>query len=193
MPWETSFDVDEVIDRATKVFWAKGYEATSLGDLIKATGINKGSIYNTFGSKKELFTRALLKYDREQRAQTLAGLSALNDPHLAIETLFDALIAQSIEDDERKGCLLINTALDLPNHDEDIEKTVKNGLQDFQRFFEQQIALGKEQGSIDKQLDLETTAAGLLTLVVGLRVLARGVFDETGLAAIKSQAIDLLS
>lgn len=192
MPWETSFDVDDVLDRATKVFWAKGYEATSLGDLIKATGINKGSIYNTFGSKKELFTRALLKYDREQRAQTLSSLTALNDPHLAIETLFDALIAQSVEDDERKGCLLINTALDLPNHDEDIEKTVKNGLQDFQQFFEQQIALGKEQGSIDKQLDLETTAAGLLTLVVGLRVLARGVFDETGLAAIKSQAIDLL-
>ena len=56
MPWEKTFDIDEAIDRATEVFWAKGYEATSLADLIKATGVNKGSFYNAFGSKKKLFT-----------------------------------------------------------------------------------------------------------------------------------------
>ena len=192
MPWEKSFDTDEAIDQATQVFWAKGYEATSLADLLKAIGINKGSFYNAFGSKKSLFTLSLLKYDREQRRQMLAQLSSFQDPLLAVNSLFDTLVEQSLADVERKGCFLVNTALDLPNQDEDIQKTVKKGLNDFEAFFEQQIRLGISTGAIPATVDPTVTAKGLLTLVVGLRVLARGIFDQTGLSAIKTQAIDLI-
>ena len=61
MPWEKTFDVDVAIDRATEVFWEKGFESASLADLIKATGVNKGSFYNAFGSKKKLFTASLVE------------------------------------------------------------------------------------------------------------------------------------
>jgi TetR/AcrR family transcriptional repressor of nem operon len=192
MPWEKNFDTDEAIDKATQVFWAKGFEATSLADLLKEMGINKGSFYNAFGSKKSLFTQSLLKYDREQRRQVLEQLSSLQDPILAINTLFDALVEQSLADVERKGCFLVNTALDLPNHDEDIQKTVKKGLNDFEAFFEQQVRLGISTGAIPDRVNITVTAKGLLTLVVGLRVLARGVFDQPSLTAIKTQARDLI-
>jgi len=192
MPWEKTFEIDDAIDRATQVFWAKGYQATSLADLLKVIGINKGSFYNAFGSKKKLFTQSLLKYEREQRRDTLAELEKLQDPVLAINKLFDALIEQSLKDTEKKGCFLINTALDLPNHDDDIKQAVKKGLKDTESFFEQQVALGISTGSIPKRVNPEVTAKGLLTLLVGLRVLARGVFDRTSLDAIKSQAIDLI-
>jgi TetR/AcrR family transcriptional repressor of nem operon len=192
MPWEKNFDTDEAIDKATQVFWAKGFEATSLADLLKEMGINKGSFYNAFGSKKSLFTQSLLKYDREQRRQVLEQLSSLQDPILAINTLFDALVEQSLADVERKGCFLVNTALDLPNHDEDIQKTVKKGLNDFEAFFEQQVRLGISTGVIPDRVNITVTAKGLLTLVVGLRVLARGVFDQASLTAIKTQARDLI-
>ncbi len=192
MPWEKSFDIDQAVDRAQHVFWAKGYEATSLADLLKAMGINKGSFYNAFGSKKKLFTQSLLKYDREQRKAALTQLSALNDPIVAFTTLFDGLIAQSLSDDERKGCMLVNTALDLPNHDKDTEKTVKKGLSDFEVFFREQIELGHKTGAIPERVDVTETARGLVTLVVGLRVLARGVFNADGLQAIKSQALCLV-
>ncbi len=192
MPWEKSFDTDLAIDRATKVFWAKGYEATSLADLLKAIGINKGSFYNAFGSKKKLFTLSLLKYDREQRKETLAQLSALENPVTALTTLFDGLIDQSLADKDQKGCLLVNTALDMPNHDEDTKQTIKKGFADFEAFFKQQIELGHETGAISKNVDADTTAKGLLSLVVGLRVLARGTFNASGLNAIKSQAIELI-
>jgi TetR/AcrR family transcriptional repressor of nem operon len=192
MPWEKNFDTDEAIDKATQVFWAKGFEATSLADLLKEMGINKGSFYNAFGSKKSLFTQSLLKYDREQRRQVLEQLSSLQDPILAINTLFDALVEQSLADVERKGCFLVNTALDLPNHDEDIQKTVKKGLNDFEAFFEQQVRLGISTGAIPDRVNITVTAKGLLTLVVGLRVLARGVFDQASLTAIKTQARDLI-
>ena len=193
MPWEKAFDVDEAIDRATEIFWAKGYEATSLSDLLKATGINKGSFYNAFGSKKQLFTLSLLKYEREQHRATLHRLSQLEDPVAAITNLFDALIAQSLGDEEKKGCLLVNTALDLPNLDEDTGDTVKSGMADIEAFFKQQIELGHQTGAIPKSVNPAVASIGLVALVVGLRVLARGVFSKDQLQAIKSQAIDLIS
>ncbi|MGB1215804.1 MAG: TetR/AcrR family transcriptional regulator, partial [Pikeienuella sp.] len=55
MPWEKSFDLDDATDKAAAVFWAKGYEATSISDLVAAMGINKGSLYNAFGDKRRLF------------------------------------------------------------------------------------------------------------------------------------------
>ena len=192
MPWEKTFEIDNAIDRATEVFWAKGYEATSLADLLKAIGINKGSFYNAFGSKKKLFTQSLLKYEREQHQQTLAQLESLEDPVVAIDKLFDLLIEQSRTDKEKKGCFLINTALDLPNHDDDIKRAVKKGLKVAESFFERQVALGISTGAIPKRVDPEVTAKGLLTLLVGFRVLARGVFDRVDLSAIKTQAIDLI-
>ncbi len=193
MPWEKKFEIEEAIDRAANVFWAKGYEATSLADLLKTMGINKGSFYNAFGSKKNLFIQSLLKYDREQRQDFIAQLDALENPLLAINVLFDKLIEQSVTDTERKGCFLINTALNLPNHDETTQKTVQNGLSDFESFFERQIQRGIHEGSIPETVNPHVTATGLLTLVVGLRVLARGAFDHNHLDAIKAQAIDLIT
>ena len=192
MPWEKSFDIDQAIDRATQVFWAKGYESTSLSDLLEATGINKGSFYNAFGSKKKLFTDSLIKYDREQHRATFTRLSAMDDPVAAITTLFDKLIEQSLSDTERKGCLLVNTALDLPQHDDKTRKLVKESLAQAVSFFKQQIELGQKSGSIPKTVDPETTSDALLALLVGLRVLARGVFEHRNLQSIKTQALDLI-
>ncbi len=193
MPWKKSFDLDDAVDRAQKVFWAKGYEATSLSDLTTSMGINKGSLYNAFGSKKELFTRALLKYDRDNGQKNLKQLEAIEDPIEAIATLFDGLIAQSVSDTDKKGCLLINTALDLPNHEDDIREMVSSALGDFELFFERLITNGQEHGTVSETINAAETAKSLLALVVGLRVLARGVFDSDGLQAIKNDALRLIT
>ncbi len=189
MPWIKDFDEDVVINRAMKVFWAKGYEATSITDLVEAMQINKGSLYNAFDSKKALFTRVLLKYDRENRQATLENLEALDNPALAIATLFDALIDESKADKERKGCLLVNTALDLPNQPEEIQRMVSGALLDFERFFSRVLRLGQKRGDFAIDLDIKETAQWLVTQVVGLRVLARGAFGVSGLNAIRSQVL----
>lgn len=193
MPWEKSFDMDETVDKATEIFWAKGYETTSLSDLTKAMGINKGSFYNAFGSKKDLFLRSLLKYHREKHLAMLSRLKKKEDPQAAIEDLFGWLVHQSMQDKQRKGCLLVNTALDLPNHDPDIEDAIKKGFAELEGFFQEQIELGIAQGSITSKVDPVTATQGLVALVVGLRVLARGVFSAKQLLGIKSQAIDLIA
>ncbi len=193
MPWEKSFDIDEAIDRATEVFWAKGYEAASLADLLKATGINKGSFYNAFGSKKKLFTLGLQKYKREQHKATLYRLSQMQDAVSAITALFDLIIAQSREDEEKKGCLFVNTALDLPNLDSNTAETVSSALADIEAFFKEQIIRGQKSGDIPKTVDPVVASKGLMTLVVGLRVLSRGVSSSDELEVIKAQAVDLIS
>jgi TetR/AcrR family transcriptional repressor of nem operon len=184
--------MDEAVDRAQRVFWAKGYEATSISDLTKGMGINKGSLYNAFGSKKRLFTRALLKYDRDNRQAGLAALGAVNDPRDAVEALFEGLIADSVADQERKGCFLVNTALDLPNLEDDVKDLVADALGDFEAFFGRIIVNGQTNGAISPTVEAAATAKSLVALVVGLRVLARGIFEEKDLAAIKQDALRLI-
>lgn len=190
MPRETRFDEDAALERAMRVFWAKGFEATSISDLVAAMEINKGSLYNTFGSKKELFTRAFLKYDRERRRALLTRLEGMDDPLLAIERLFDALIAESEADAERRGCLLVNTALELPNHPADVQGIVAAAMDDFERFFERIIRRGQERGQIDATLNASQAATSLLTQAVGLRVLARGALTSDRWHAIRVQALE---
>ncbi len=193
MPWVKEFDVDEAVDRAKHVFWLKGYEATSISDLVEAMGINKGSLYNAFGSKKELFVRAILKYDRENRQAALKQLEEMDDPIMAIQALFDSLIAESEADTEHKGCFLVNTALELPNHSDDIKELVAEALLDFEQFFERLLVLAKERGDVPKTLNTANVAKSLLSQVVGTRVLARGVFGSEGLQAIRTQALDQIA
>lgn len=192
MPWEKSFDLDETTDRAMRVFWSKGYEATSISDLTKGMGINKGSLYNAFGSKKALFDRAFLKYDRENRRATLMQLSEVEDTMEAVRMLFDGLIDETRADQDRKGCFLVNTALDLPNHDPDVRAMVTSALGDFETFFEKLIIRGQQQQQIPGDIDPKSKAKVLLSLVVALRVLARGVFEADDLIAIRNEALSSL-
>ena len=193
MPWEKSFDLDDAVDCAIEVFWAKGFEATSMADLVDRMGIHKGSLYNAFGSKKELFKRALLKYDQDNRQTTLATLEGVDDAVAAISKLFDAVIAQSTDGSREKGCLLVNTALEHPNHDLDVREIVDTALGDFEAFFKRRIKRGQLRGVIPKSINANQTAKSLLALVVGLRVLSRGSFGASQLRAIKNGALRLLT
>lgn len=193
MPWEKAFDLDEATDKAIKVFWQKGYEATSISDLVDGMEINKGSLYNAFGSKKALFDRALLRYDQNNRQKFLRELEALEDPTVAIATLFDGLIAETRADIGNRGCLLINTALELPNQTADVKNMVTSALYEFEGFFKRMILKGREKGSIPADIDVEAASKSILALVVGLRVLARGTYDAESLRGLKAGAMKLIS
>lgn len=193
MPWEKNFDLDEATDKAINVFWKKGFEGTSMADLTDGMKINKGSLYNAFGSKKALFDRAFLRYDRLNRQEMIRQLDQMEDPVAAIETLFEGLIEETRNDPENKGCLLINTALELPNHNADVQEMVSAALGEFEAFFARTVRRGQQSGSIPKSINPNEAAKSLLALVVGLRVLARGAFDASGLEALKAEAIRLIT
>lgn len=192
MPWEKSFDEDAVVEKAMKVFWEKGYEATSINDLIKGTGIGRGSLYNAFGGKQSLFHQALLKYHSENHRATLAKLEALDDPLKAIHGLFDAVTRQTIADKEKKGCFLINTTLELWAHDAKTRALIKQGHDETIAFFRRCIEVGQARKEIPPSVDPLATAKVLLSLMIALRVLGRGAFTDKDLREFADQADRLL-
>ncbi|QDS94498.1 HTH-type transcriptional repressor ComR [Roseimaritima multifibrata] len=193
MPWEKSFEESDVVEQAMRVFWQKGYNATSISDITAATGIKRGSLYNAFNGKEDLFLRSLMKYDQEHRKILLDQVDAIDDPREAIASLFDGIVDDSLSDLDKKGCLLVNTSLDYSLADEDVQKVVADAFQELTRFFEKQIKRGQQRGDIPSTLSARSTARTLLSLLIGIRVLGRGLYGKTALRQIAEQAKRLIS
>ncbi len=191
MPWEKSFDEDLAVENAMQVFWKKGFDSASISDLIEGTGINRGSLYNAFGGKQSLFVKALLKYDADRQAM-LARLEALDDPKKAISAFFDSIVANTVADEQHKGCFMFNTALDISAHDNEVRQIVTNGVSEIEAFLRRCIEVGQARGDIRSSMDAKATAKSLLAMIVAIRVLGRGVFAEAALQEIADQAKRLI-
>lgn len=188
MPWDKQYNEADVLDRAMVAFWANGYEATSISDLVTATGINRGSIYAAFEDKHTLFVRALERYDRQHRLEFLSSIAQENDPKSAILAVFDTVIAAALNGAKPSGCLLVNTALELSDHDPKIARIVRDSLTEVEKFFSHMIAEGQARGQLPERLEPERAGAALLALFLGLRVLSRSRPEPDLLAAIAEQA-----
>jgi len=188
MPWEKSFREEDAVHDAMMLFWEKGYESTSISDLLTGLGINRGSLYNAFGGKKKLFIKALAKYDKEIRRTSLATLEALDDPVKAIEMLFDNAVSEAVIDKQKKGCFLVNTSSEISAHDQDTIDITRRGMNEFVAFFRRCIEVGQARGEIRMDLEPQATARKLLALISAIRLLGRGVFEEPDLQIIADEA-----
>lgn len=188
MPWEKSFDEELALNKAMQVFWKKGFKSTSIADLIKGTGVNRGSLYNAFGGKQALFETVLVKYDRDRRRARLAELEAKNNPKQAIFDFFDTLVADTLADKEKKGCFLINSASEINSHDDHVAGIIRNGICEIEAFFQRCIEVGQVRGMIRTELNAEVTANALLANLVAIRVLGRGALNEDALRSIANTA-----
>lgn len=163
-----------------------------MADLIAAMQINKGSLYNAFGSKKALFDRALARYDQKSRAHRLAELRQMPDAVAAIKLFFDGMVDDARAEPGNMGCFVINTAQDLPNQPPEIAEIVQASFQDIQGFFRDAIHKGQQSGDIPADVDAEQTAQALLSMLVGLRLMSRGAVGVPVLEGIRDSAMRLL-
>lgn len=192
MPWEKQFDVDEGLERAMRAFWARGYEATSMQDLVALMGVNRGSLYATYGAKRSLFLRALRHYDTVYRSGFFAELERDHGPRQAILAVFDAAVEMSQRAGGRDGCFLVNTSIEMSAHDPEIATVVAHGLAKTEEFFRRMIRAGHAAGEIPAHVDAVTAARGLLALLTGLRVLARSRPEMALLTSVAGHAAGLL-
>lgn len=188
MPWEKKYNQTDVLERAMHAFWAHGYAATSMNDLVTATGINRGSIYAAYTNKHTLFMESIRHYDRVYRQEFLQRIASKHAPKDAIVATFDAAAAQCGSNKIPGGCLLVNTALELSPHDADVRDFVDASLREVENFFMSMIKAAQRDGSIRNELNSRQTAQALLGLFLGLRVLARSKPHPAVLEAITSQA-----
>lgn len=189
MPWKKTFDEKEAIKSAMSLFWKKGYVDTSMADLLQKTDLTKGSFYNAFGSKKEMFIRALVTYDRENRQPVIQKLTALDAPLQAIQSFLQFNVDDTTQDIDKKGCFIINTSLELYSHDAETQQIINTAISEVVTFFKQMIELGQGRGEINPTLNPEHTAKSLMSTVAGIRVLGRGVYDKNSLMMIADQAV----
>lgn len=193
MPRKKQFEVDEALTKAMRVFWGRGYHPTSMQDLVDSMGIGRGSIYDTFGSKRGLFMRAIEHYIRLYTATFQEILATSSSPSDAIMKVFDGAIAALVVEGSRDGCFVINTAVELAAHDDEVAEITTDVFRKTEHAFRALIEQGQETGDIGRAVDAVQTARSLLSMFIGLRILTRSNADVTVLKAIKNQARALIT
>lgn len=181
----------EFIDLAMRAFWARGYEGTSMGGLVAATGMNRGSIYSRFTGKHDVFMAALAHYDDLYRARFLKSLAKDHGPRAAIIAAFAAAACPPI-DGRPSGCLLVNTAVERSPHDAEVAAFVGASLEAVGAFFHDRLQAARDADEIAPDIDIEALGRTLLTLFLGLRVLARSGADRGTKDSITAQANALM-
>ncbi|MGI9351218.1 MAG: TetR/AcrR family transcriptional regulator [Rhizobiaceae bacterium] len=188
MPREKQYNKAEVVERAMNAFWAHGYEKTSVNDLVNTTGLNRGSLYSAFDDKRKLFIESLRSYDKRYRSEFLEDIAGRNEPVDAIIALFEEAALNTGDKGKPAGCLLVNTALEVSPHDEEIRDLVQTSLNQVEEFFLQMIEKAKSTGVLSVSLPERQTSKSLLGLFLGLRVLTRSGAEKETLDTLTSQA-----
>lgn len=192
MPREKAFDIEATLRKAMHAFWSRGYEATSMQDLVERMEINRASLYAAYGDKHALFLAALRLYDEEMRRRALADLEARFPPREAIRQLFLAFTGQVQGKRPGRGCLLTNTALERAAHDPEAARIVAHAQEQIEAFFARMIARAQEAGETPARLDASAAAKGLLAALIGVIVLVRSRPDPKLLEAIVDEALSRL-
>lgn len=166
------FDEEKVLTLAVEQFWERGYEATSIRDLANAMGLTTASVYNAFGDKRAVYRRALDFYVERSFGDRVGRFEA-KPPLLAIKAFFDEIIERSLSDVKRKGCMLVNSALEVAPHDDEFQRVVTEVLVQVEGFFRRCVDRGQTDGTITDRQAASDLAGTLLSTLLGIRVLAR--------------------
>ena len=153
-------------------FWAQGFEQTSVRDLADQMGITGASLYNAFGDKRSLYRQAFTHYLTQSVRDRVARLKKL-PPAAAIRAFFAEIVERSIDDKQHRGCMLVNAALELAPYDPQFQKLVVDEMMFIEAFFRRCVAAGQKDGSIIGTRPPDEVAKLLLSVLLGIRVLAR--------------------
>jgi TetR/AcrR family transcriptional repressor of nem operon len=172
------FDRNEVLDRAMALFWRRGYEATSVQDLVEATGINRGSLYATFGNKQRLFL-AVLDHYSDQVAKPLIAELADPVPRRAIERMFEAIIRRTSDPNRPRGCLYTNTSLECPGSGDEISRKMAELVGQQELAIYRVLRRAQAEGALDPAEDARALARFFMGVAQGLNVVNKALADPS--------------
>ncbi|NVK18789.1 MAG: TetR/AcrR family transcriptional regulator [Methylocystaceae bacterium] len=187
-----SFDKAHVLDQVMILFWEKGYGATSMMDIQKATQLKPGSIYDCFGGKHELFLEAVQHYRTTIVRKRLEKLTAPGPARARLEEFFEDLIQFSLGEGKKLGCLMSNTAVELAPHDGQMREIVQSNLIEIAQAFCDVVQDGIERGEFKTSESPEDIARFLTSTLQGLRVMAKSSTSEDTLKTSCRLALQIL-
>lgn len=167
------FNEKEVLVLAMDTFWSKGYEATSLDDLLAAMNVNKGSLYHTFGNKKQLFTRALEFFAEDVLKMLEAQFEKTDNPVAVIKDFYLDMCGPGSASNFKKGCLLSNSVTELALVRTDLETYAANQLMKMETLFCQELKKGQQRNVLNRNIDAGMLAKQLMNFWHGIHVTMR--------------------
>lgn len=170
MPRTKAFIEENILDKAIHLFCEKGYHATSASDLVAHLGLSRSSIYATFSDKHQLFTQCLERYCHHREVIMSNMVAKSEDIPKTLQEIFHIIINQEMNVTIPKGCLMVNTGIELAAHDDTIAQIVHTGNQRMIDIFEVAIRKGQKFGQISKERSPKTLAAFIFNNISGIRV-----------------------
>ncbi|MFE1023368.1 TetR/AcrR family transcriptional regulator [Streptomyces sp. NPDC058818] len=187
------FDPDAALRAALELFWRRGYEATSMSDLVEHLGIGRASIYATFGNKHELYLKALERYEQGLLPELLEELARPGPALPGVRSLVRRYAVEAAAEELReRGCFVTNTAAELAPHDPVAARRVERNWDQLETVLHSTLARARAQGELPADRDPLTLARMLLVLLQGLRVVGKASPDPARVRDAAEQALALL-
>ena len=177
------FDVEVAVERAMGVFWSRGYHATALPDLLRATKLSRGSLYAAFGGKHSLFLRSLDRYIADAVRRMDIELAPPREPVDGLRAYLAGYVERTSGANGRRGCLLVATALELAGQDAEVGRRVAGFFKTMEARVAAALSRAKTAGQLADGVEPSSAGRILVCFVEGLRVVGK-----TAPAPITSQA-----
>ena len=186
------FDTEQALDAAMHLFWRQGYEATSMQNLLDTMRLSKSSLYQTFGSKHELFQQCIQYYRDIMTSEFQQVLAQAPSGREFIEQFYLSIVDNAKQPENRIGCLVMNTATELAQRDKEIAKLIKLGSESFTRVFVQAIERAQQEGDISAEKNAQTLGHFLMSNLSGLNAMAKAGASQAVLKDIVKEIMQSL-
>lgn len=181
-PRPREFDTDTVLEAAMRAFWTHGYEATSMADLMRATGLQKGSLYKAFGDKHTLFLKTLARYMEIGLEEKRKAAAEVEGAIGKLDRIFMRMMEKSRES-ECCGCYAANTLVELSQHDPEAAGLLEGHVQKLSDFYVPILAKGQKEGEIRHDQSAENLFQFYMIFMIGLASFSKGAMsDEQAIA-----------
>ncbi|OUL08171.1 TetR family transcriptional regulator [Sedimentibacter sp. SX930] len=165
------FNEEEALDKAMEIFWKQGYEKTSIQDLVDQMGIHRRSLYDTFGDKHSLFVQTLERYESLIAAQIRNQITEEMTTVESIRKIFE--LAVYSDNASPKGCLMVNTAVELSLLDNEISQRIKSAFKQTENLIADLLIRGQARGEVASSFDINELARYIHNALIGVRVLVK--------------------
>jgi len=192
MARQKEFNRDEVLHKAMEVFWTRGYEGTSIQDLVKHMRINRQSIYDTFGDKHTLFLQALDRYREIQSRKVFEVLERPGSVKKNLRQLFEEVVARALSAEGRRGCFVGNSMSELAGRCKATANRTCNSVATAEKIFRRALERGREQGELKRVRDTRAVARFLYSNLQGLLLLAKATRDRKLLSDVVKVTLSVL-
>ena len=192
MARQKEFDQDEALHQAMEVFWSRGYEAASIQDLVAHMGINRQSLYDTFGDKHALYLRALDRYRDVESRKLFELLDKPGSVRIAMRKLFAGVVEGSLSGGERRGCFMGNAMSELAGRCKATADKTCSNMSAVEGAFYRALLRGKKNGELKGVHDPRAVARFLYSSLQGLALMAKATQDRKTLEDIVKVTLSVL-